>query len=182
MIVISIISLTSMGLFLGILLSLAARYLRVEGNPLQEEIENLLPGSQCGQCGYPGCTPAAEALANGEATVMLCPPGGPALVEQLAQKLGIEVNLSDVKETVPAFASVDESRCIGCTRCFKVCPTDAIIGAPKQIHAVVSDACIGCKKCVDVCPTECLGMHPIATTLKTWHWPKPVYSPLGAES
>lgn len=177
MIIPAILSLTGMGLLLGILLSLAARYLRVEADPLESEIENLLPGSQCGQCGYPGCTPAAAALAKGEALVTLCPPGGPSLAAELALKLGVEADLSGMEESIPAFARVDESRCIGCTRCFKICPTDAIIGAPKQIHAVVSDACIGCRKCVDVCPTECLRMHAIPVTLKTWHWPIPAYGP-----
>ncbi len=70
-------------------------------------------------------------------------------------------------------AYVNEETCIGCTRCFKVCPTDAIVGAPKQIHSVVADACIACKKCVDVCPTECLSLKPTKVTLHTWRWPKP---------
>ena len=75
---------------------------------------------------------------------------------------------------------VDEETCIGCTKCFKACPTDAIVGAPKQIHAVIKDACTGCKACVDVCPTECLVMTPIEETLKTWHWHKPLPEPIAA--
>ncbi|MDD5033918.1 MAG: RnfABCDGE type electron transport complex subunit B [Methylococcaceae bacterium] len=169
----AIISLTGMGLGLGFLLGAAARYLKVEENPLIDEIESLMPGSQCGQCGYPGCRPAAEALVAGDAPATLCPPGGRALAEQLANKLSIDLDLSDMEDQVPMVARVDESNCIGCTRCYKVCPTDALVGAPKQIHAVVADACIACSKCVDVCPTECLRLHPVKVTLRNWRWPSP---------
>jgi len=169
----AIISLTALGLGLGFLLGAAARYLRVEDNPLIDEIERLMPGSQCGQCGYPGCRPAAEALVTGKAPATLCPPGGRALAEQLANKLAIEIDLSGVKDQVPMVARVDKTLCIGCARCFKVCPTDAVVGAPKQIHAVVADACIACGKCVDVCPTECLKMHLVKVTLRNWRWPAP---------
>ncbi len=172
-IVFAVASLSALGLVLGFMLGAASRYLKVAEHPLVDEIERLMPGSQCGQCGYPGCRPAAEALVAGTAPASLCPPGGRALAEQLANKLSIEVDLSGVKEDGPMVARVDESSCIGCTRCCKVCPTDALIGAPKQIHAVVADACIACGKCVDVCPTECLRMHPIRVTLRNWRWPSP---------
>lgn len=173
MMLVSILSLTSIGLVLGFLLSAAARFFRVDVDPLEEEIEAMLPGSQCGQCGFPGCGPAAQALVKGEIEINFCPPGGPSLINELAQKLGVTVSASDMEFALPEFAKIDESRCIGCTRCYKVCPTDAIIGANKQIHGVVEDACIGCKKCVDICPTECLQMYEANVTLKTWHWPKP---------
>jgi Na+-translocating ferredoxin:NAD+ oxidoreductase subunit B len=176
----AIISLTFLGLGLGYLLGAAARYLKVESNPLIEQIEQLMPGSQCGQCGYPGCRPAAEALVAGDAPVTLCPPGGRALAEQLATLLSVEIDLSTVKETGPMVARIDESNCIGCARCYKVCPTDALVGAPKQIHAVVADACIACAKCIDVCPTECLKMHPVRVTLRNWKWPQPKPIPLEA--
>lgn len=176
----AIISLTSLGLALGLLLAFAARYLKVDSSPLVDEFEELMPGSQCGQCGYPGCRPAAEALAAGDAPVTVCPPGGRSLAEQFASILGVEVDLSGVKEPEALVAKVKEDTCTGCTRCFKVCPTDAIVGAPKQIHAVVADACIACKNCVDVCPTECLQMHPIEVTLKNWRWQKPQYIELEA--
>ncbi len=169
----AIISLTSLGLFLGIMLSLAARFFKVESSPVVDELEALMPGSQCGQCGFPGCRPAAEALAAGDAQVTLCPPGGSALAEQFAAILGVEIDLSGMEEPEALVAKVSEETCIGCTRCFKVCPTDAIVGAPKQIHVVVADACIACRKCVDVCPTECLQMQAIEVTLKNWRWHKP---------
>lgn len=176
----AIISLTSLGFCLGLLLAFAARYLKVDSNPVVDELEALMPGSQCGQCGFPGCRPAAEALANGEAPATLCPPGGRALAEQLARILGVEIDLSAMEEPEHLVARISEATCTGCTRCFKVCPTDAIVGAPKQIHAVVADACIACKKCVDVCPTECLQMHAVEVTLKNWRWQKPERSGLEA--
>ncbi|AKH21683.1 electron transport complex subunit RsxB [Sedimenticola thiotaurini] len=169
----AIFIITVMGLAMGAILGVAATYLAVEGNPLQAEIEGLLPGSQCGQCGYPGCSPAAAAIAAGEASATICPPGGRALAEQLAEKLGISIDLSDMEEQEPRVAFVHENLCIGCTKCFKRCPTDAILGGPKQIHAVFMDACTGCEKCFDVCPTECIEMRPIEATLQTWYWPDP---------
>ncbi|MDD1611951.1 MAG: electron transport complex subunit RsxB [Methylococcaceae bacterium] len=170
----AIIILTALGLCLGLSLGIAGKYLKVEADPLVESVEALMPGSQCGQCSYPGCRPAAEALVSGEAPITLCPPGGAALVEQLAKLLGVEVDLRQTREMEPMVARVSEDTCTGCTRCFKVCPTDAIVGAPKQIHAVVADACIACEKCVNVCPTECLQMHPVEVTLRDWRWPRPL--------
>jgi electron transport complex protein RnfB len=170
----AILILTALGLFLGLSLGIAGKYLKVESDPLVERVEALMPGSQCGQCGFPGCRPAAEALVAGTAPVTLCPPGGAGLVEQLAKLLGVEVDLSRARDAEPKVARISEDTCTGCTRCFKVCPTDAIVGAPKQIHAVVADACIACEKCVNVCPTECLQMHPVEVTLRDWRWPKPL--------
>lgn len=169
----AVASLAALGLVLGLILGYAARRLAVEGNPLVAELEAMLPGSQCGQCGYPGCAGAAQALADGSAPVTLCPPGGRDLVVALAAKLGVEADLSGVKESVPSIAEVKEEICIGCTRCYKVCPTDAIMGAAKQIHAVFREACTACGKCVDVCPTEALFMRPVPVTLQSWYWHKP---------
>jgi electron transport complex protein RnfB len=170
----AILIMSLLGLLLGFGLAIAGKYLKVESDPLVEKVEALLPGSQCGQCGFPGCRPAAEAVATGQAPLTLCPPGGTLLIEQLAKMLGVSVDLSQAQDLEPMVARVSEDTCTGCTRCFKVCPTDAIVGAPKQIHAVVADACIGCQKCVGVCPTECLQMHPVVVTLRDWRWPKPV--------
>lgn len=169
----AIISLSLLGLVLGLLLGTAACYLKVEGNPLEAEIETMLPGSQCGQCGFPGCTPAASALATGEAPVTLCPPGGPTLALALANKLGVSADLSGMEDKALMVAHIKEGLCIGCTRCFKRCPTDAILGASKQIHAVIGDACTGCEKCIDICPTECVELRPVPVKLQTWYWPKP---------
>ena len=117
---VAVVSLTILGSAMGLFLGYSARKLEVEGNPLIAEIQAILPGSQCGQCGFPGCAGAAQALADRAAPVTLCPPGGRAVVQALALKLGVEANLSDVKDSVPMIAEVKEEICIGCTRCFKV--------------------------------------------------------------
>lgn len=166
-------SLTMLGVVLGGSLGLAARLLRVDSNPLAKEIAGLLPGGNCGQCGYPGCEPAAEALADGTAPITLCPLGGRALVGELAEKLGANIDLSSVEDTVPKIAFIFEDVCIGCTKCLKRCPTDAIVGASRQIHAVVDDACTGCERCIAVCPTEAVSMRAEVPDLQTWYWPKP---------
>ncbi len=165
--------LTLMGLVLGTLLALAARYMAVEDdNPISRDIEQLLPGSQCGQCGFPGCGPAAEAIASGDADVTCCPPGGRALTETLAGMLDIDLaSLGDAPE--PQLAIIDEQLCTGCTRCYKICPTDAIVGASKQLHVVVNDACTGCEQCIDVCPEDCISLTTQGIDLTRWHWHKP---------
>ncbi len=169
----AIIVLTLLGLILGLVLGAASNYFAVEGNPLETEIEAMLPGSQCGQCGFPGCTPAAAALVNGEAEITMCPPGGRNLAQELATLLGVSADLSNMEDKEPMIAKIRDELCIGCTKCFKRCPTDAILGGPKQIHSVIRDACTGCEKCFDVCPTECIEMRPIPVTLQNWYWPKP---------
>lgn len=169
----AILSLTLMGVALGYFLGLAGRYLKVESNPVVEQLEAMMPGSQCGQCGFPGCHPAAEAIVNGSAPPTICPPGGRSLIEQIASLLSIDIDMNSIEEKEPAFAEVSEETCIGCTRCFKVCPTDAIMGGPKQIHQVFREACTGCEACIEVCPTECLHMENVKETLGTWRWPKP---------
>ena len=169
----AIVSLTVLGLAIGFSLGFAANHFKVDKDPLVDQIEAMLPASNCGQCGYPGCGPAAAALVQGQAVVTLCPPGGRALAEQLAVKLGVNADLSNMKDSGPMLAHVREATCVGCTRCFKVCPTDAIVGAPKMIHSVIANACTGCGACVDICPTECLVMEEVPETLSTWRWPKP---------
>ncbi|MEZ5582824.1 MAG: RnfABCDGE type electron transport complex subunit B [Candidatus Competibacteraceae bacterium] len=99
--------------------------------------------------------------------------GGKVLVEQLADTLGVSVDLSEVPDSEPRIAYINEDLCIGCACCGKQCLLDAILGASKQIHTVLTRSGNGCGHCVEVCPTECLQLHPITATLKTWHWPKP---------
>ncbi|MDO6683700.1 MULTISPECIES: RnfABCDGE type electron transport complex subunit B [unclassified Oceanobacter] len=165
--------LTLLGLVLGGLLGLAAKYFATgDDDPIVKEIEQMLPGSQCGQCGFPGCTPAAEAIANGDAAVTCCPPGGRALAENLARLL--DVDMSTLGESPqPLLANIDENLCTGCTRCYKACPTDAIVGASKQIHVVVAKACTGCSQCLEACPEDCISLNTAPVTLERWHWSKP---------
>lgn len=169
----AILSLTLLGAALGFGLGIAARKFAVETDARLAEIEALMPGSNCGQCGFPGCAGAAAAIAAGTAPVTVCPPGGKALVSALAAKLGIGIDLSAVVDAGPKLAVIEEDICIGCCRCVKECPTDAIVGAAKQIHAVMREACTGCGNCVERCPTEAVKMYPVPVTLQHWVWPKP---------
>jgi electron transport complex protein RnfB len=162
-----------MGATLGTVLGVASRYLAVKSDPLEADLQALLPGSQCGQCGYVGCAPAAAALAKGEAPVTLCIPGGRAVAERLARRLGLEADLSGHEDAEPQYAVIDEKLCIGCLRCFQECTTDAIVGAAKQIHTVIADNCHGCAKCFQTCPTQAVSMHKIQINLADWHWQKP---------
>lgn len=173
---IAIAILGGMGLLMGGLLGFASQRLAVEENPVEVELHAMLPGSQCGQCGYVGCGQAAAALARGEAAVTLCPPGGKALAEALAKKLGIEADLSGHEDKGPEYAFIKPELCYGCTRCLPECNVDAIIGATKQMHDVIADLCHGCAKCVAVCPTEAIVMLPVPTTVSNWHWPKPAHA------
>ena len=113
---------------------------RVNANVLDE----ILPQTQCGQCGYAGCRPYAEAMAAGEAPVNRCPPGGVAVMQELAGALGCSPRPLDEACGIskpPAVAVIDESWCIGCTLCIAACPVDAIVGAAKRMHTVITDAC-----------------------------------------
>lgn len=170
---IAIVSLAALGTALGLGLGLAGRCFAVAGNPLVAELEAILPGSNCGQCGFPGCAGAAMALAAGNASPACCPPGGKAVAAALADRLGVQIDLSGVIDEGPKIASVIEDVCIGCTRCIKDCPTDAILGAAKQMHTVLSDACSGCGNCIERCPTEALVLLTRPVTLQEWGWPKP---------
>lgn len=162
-----------LGVTLGLLLGLAARIFAVaEENPLIREIEAAMPGTQCGQCGFPGCSAAASALADGTAAITCCPPGGKALVDKLAAILGVN---PDAVGDIPAVmvASINEAECTGCTKCYRACPTDAVVGANGQIHVVLKESCTGCAKCVDACPENCVTMAREPETLESWHWAKP---------
>lgn len=171
--IVAVSSLTAMGVVLGGILGAAARWLAVDENPLEAELQAMLPGSQCGQCGYVGCAQAAAALARGEAPVTVCPPGGKAVAEALAKKLGVTADLSGHEEKLPQFAFVNENLCIGCVACVKECNVDAIVGAAKQVHTVITDVCHGCGKCAAACPTGGIEMRPIKMTIASWYWPKP---------
>lgn len=170
----AILSLTILGAVLGVVLGFANRVLKVEGNPIVEELTAMMPGSNCGQCGFPGCSGAAEAIVDGSAPVTCCPPGGKALASAMAARLGISVDLSAIADDGPKIAVVAEELCIGCCRCSKVCPTDAIIGAAKQVHNVFREACTGCSACIEKCPTEALVMKPVPVTLQHWVMPRPL--------
>lgn len=166
------LALATMGLILGGGLGVAARRFAVsDDNPLIKEIEALMPGSQCGQCGFPGCSAAASALVEGSAAVTCCPPGGVALAEKLAALLGVTLDAGQM--SAPLLAQIDAAQCTGCTRCYRACPTDAIVGASGQIHVVLQGACTGCARCQDACPEDCVALVAQEPTLDTWRWAKP---------
>ena len=134
---------------------------------LIEKIDDILPQTQCGQCGHSGCRPYAEALAAGNDDINRCPPGGEDGIRQLAQLLGKPFLPFDPAGPQPkpkAVAVIDETSCIGCTLCIRACPVDAIIGASKQMHTVISDECTGCELCLPPCPVDCISMQPAAVT------------------
>lgn len=131
---------------------------------LVELITDLLPQTQCGQCGHQGCRPYAEAVAHGE-DLNRCPPGGAATIRDLAALLGREVLPLDPEHGVESerrIASIREAECIGCTKCIQACPVDAILGAPKLMHTVIVSECTGCDLCVDPCPVDCIDMLPVS--------------------
>ena len=165
-----------LALVFGAVLGFAAVRFKVEGNPVVDQINELLPQTQCGQCGYPGCRPYAEAIANGEA-INRCPPGGQATINNLADLLDVEPEPLDGDESggEPAtrFAFIREEECIGCTKCLQACPVDAIVGAAKHMHTVMIDECTGCDLCVEPCPVDCIEMRTETLTPRNWTWNKP---------
>ncbi len=165
-----IIAIAVIALIFGAILGYSSIKLKVEADPIVEQIDALLPQSQCGQCGYPGCKPYAEAIANGD-QITKCVPGGQPLVVKIADLLGVEVPAMDgVAEPEVKVALIHEDMCIGCTKCIQACPVDAIIGTNKAMHTVIPDLCTGCELCVAPCPTNCIEMVKQQTTTRTWNW------------
>lgn len=163
-------------LVLGAALGFSSIKFKVDGDPLVEKIDAILPQTQCGQCGYPGCKPYAEAIAKGEADINLCPPGGMEGVQRLADLLGREVKALEAEEKPKQVARIDENTCIGCTLCIQACPVDAIVGAAKQLHTILTQQCTGCELCLPPCPVECIHMEVVPETLDNWKWKYPMVS------
>lgn len=172
----ALVALVSLALVFGAILGFAAVQFKVEGDPIVEQLDNLLPQTQCGQCSYPGCRPYAEAIANGDA-INKCPPGGQTTINAIADLLDVEAPTLDEEHgeesEVKTVAFIREDECIGCTKCIQACPMDAILGAAKQMHTVIGDECTGCDLCVEPCPVDCIDMLPIETTIGDWRWNKP---------
>jgi len=172
----ALVALGGLSILFGAVLGFAAVKFKVEGDPLVEQIDALLPQTQCGQCGHPGCKPYAQAIAAGEA-INKCPPGGQATINALADLLDVEAPSLDVEHgehlDVKRVAYIREDECIGCTKCIQACPVDAILGAAKQMHTVIVDECTGCDLCVEPCPVDCIDMITVETDLQTWHWALP---------
>jgi Na+-translocating ferredoxin:NAD+ oxidoreductase subunit B len=155
----AILALVALAVAFGAVLGWAALRFRVETDPMVERIDRLLPQTQCGQCGYPGCRPYAEAIAADRADINQCPPGGEVGVKALATLLGREpkpLNPDNGPESPKKLARIVEPDCIGCTKCIQACPVDAIIGAPKLMHTVIAELCTGCELCLPPCPVDCI--------------------------
>lgn len=174
----ALLVMSGIAVVLGAVLGYAAIKFRVEGNPLVEKIDAILPQTQCGQCGFPGCKPYAEAIAAGEAEINRCPPGGEEGIAKLADLLGVEAKPfgADTQPKPKSVAVIDENTCIGCTLCIQACPVDAIVGAAKQLHGIIATECTGCELCLPPCPVDCISMNPIPETISVWKWKYPVYA------
>jgi Na+-translocating ferredoxin:NAD+ oxidoreductase subunit B len=170
----AILALATLALFLGLLLGYAAVRFRVERDPVVDKIDAILPQTQCGQCGYPGCRPYAEAIASEGVDINRCPPGGEAVISALADLLGVDPKPLEGEEKPKRIAKIIEEQCIGCTLCIQACPVDAIVGASKQMHTVIASECTGCELCLPPCPVDCIEMRPLPTTPSNWKWPIPV--------
>jgi len=143
---------------------------------LAGRIDSLLPQTQCRECGYAGCRPYAEAIAGGTADIFLCPPGGPDTVRQLEQLLGRSpAQPARGPDAAPAIliAHIDEDLCIGCVKCVRACPVDAILGAAGHMHSILPAQCTGCGLCIAPCPVDCITLA-CATSKPQWQWPRPV--------
>ncbi len=162
---------------LGLLLGFASNRFQIQGNPLADALDSVLPQTQCGQCSYPGCRPYAEAIADNKADINQCPPGGENTVAALAELLGIDpkpLNAEYGIQKPEAIAFIVEEECIGCTLCVDACPVDAILGASKMMHTVIQTECTGCELCIEPCPVDCIVMKSSEETVDLWQGLKPI--------
>lgn len=172
----AILALTALAVVFGLLLGFASVRFKVESDPIVDKVDSILPQTQCGQCGFAGCRPYAEAIASGEADINRCPPGGETVILALSDLLGVDPKPLDEEvgeEKTRMVAFIDEPICIGCTLCLQACPVDAIAGAAKQMHTIIESECTGCELCVEPCPVDCIYMVPIKESTNTWKWPLP---------
>ncbi|BBP00274.1 electron transport complex subunit RsxB [Sulfuriferula nivalis] len=173
----ALLVMAGLAIALGAALGFAAIKYKVEEDPIVEKIDAILPQTQCGQCGFPGCKPYAEAIASGQADINQCPPGGDEGARKLAELMGVEFKPLNAEFGEPkpkSVAVIDEAICIGCTLCIQACPVDAILGAAKQMHTVIAKECTGCELCIAPCPVDCITMEPIKETVSTWKWKYPI--------
>ena len=157
---VAVATIAVIALLAGVGLSYAARQLPANNGDLVEQVNDLLPQTQCAQCGYPGCRPYAAAVVDGDAEINLCPPGGDLTIRRLADLLGRD-SLPLESSITPSVAVIDESHCIGCTHCRNVCPVDAIVGAHQLMHTIIETECTGCELCVAPCPVDCITMRKL---------------------
>ena len=156
---------TALAGLIGLCLSATAKRLPDSGQSPVDEVNKLLPQTQCAQCGYPGCRPYAEAIVNNSAGIDQCAPGGDATVTALANLLGQPVralNPAFGEHKRPSVAVIREADCIGCALCLDACPVDAILGAHRFTHTVIASECTGCELCLPPCPVDCIDIVPLS--------------------
>jgi len=159
----AVMTIAGLALLAGLALSYAYRSLPAKSSDLVEQVNDLLPQTQCAQCGYPGCRPYAAAIVDSEVAINLCPPGGDETVRRLADLLGKDVlPLAEQRAESRSVAIIDEERCIGCTHCRTACPVDAIVGAHHLMHSVITAECTGCELCIAPCPVDCISLQDVA--------------------
>ena len=160
-IITAVIIITAIALVAGLALSAASRSLPADNGALVDAVNDILPQTQCAQCGYPGCRPYAAAVVDGEADINLCPPGGTETVARLAELLGREAKpVDEAAASGTKVAFIDEALCIGCMHCRDACPVDAIVGAHQYMHTIIASECTGCELCIAPCPVDCIAMVP----------------------
>jgi Na+-translocating ferredoxin:NAD+ oxidoreductase subunit B len=178
----AVLAIATLAVVFGLLLGYSAMRFRVQGDPIADQIDALLPQTQCGQCGHPGCRPYAESIAKGEDNIDKCLPGGEATALALADLLGRDAVTVSAEKQQPAVAVIDPQSCIGCTLCLQSCPVDAIVGAARQLHGVLATECTGCGLCLPPCPVQCIRMVTMSEDIPHWRWPYPVTRSADAQS
>ncbi|VFP86590.1 Electron transport complex subunit RsxB [Candidatus Erwinia haradaeae] len=172
---ISVAVLSTISFICGSLLGYTAYRCAVTKDIIVDQIDAVLPQSQCGQCGYPGCRPYANAIGHNHEMINKCVPGGDQTMLKIAKIINVHPqpldnpNRSQPERTI---AWINEDHCIGCTKCIHVCPVDAIIGAKRTMHTVLTAICTGCNLCLAPCPTNCIEMRIVFSTPNLSHWDK----------
>ena len=176
-IVTALTAMMSIALVSGVLLGYARIRFSTDSNPVVDAINLLLPQTQCGQCGYPGCLPYAEAITQGD-TINKCPPGGEQTIHHLAELLVRDrIPLTSDTAEFEHVVVIREPECIGCTLCIQACPVDAIIGATQMTHTVIPELCTGCDLCIEPCPVDCIVRHESELDTSAGSWAEPETTP-----
>ncbi len=172
-ILVAVLVMMTIALISGSLLAYAQNRWQAKEDPVLEKINAMLPQTQCGQCGYPGCRPYAKAIMAGD-DINKCPPGGEQTILHLARMLGRDKTRLLITETDPGHTVViREADCIGCRLCIQACPVDAILGAARFTHTVIQSLCTGCDLCIEPCPVDCIDIMMPEQTIEQWRWPEP---------